>query len=62
MTYDPQNSGYHNHVRINPNDKPEVDCWARTWEITPEKLRDAIETVGDSTQFLADHFGKKVES
>ena len=62
MTHDPQNSGPHDHSRINPNDKPEVDWWARTWEITPEQLREAIETVGNSTQALADHFGKKVDS
>lgn len=59
MADDKSKTGSPDRDRINLNEDYEVQYWTKALQITPEKLRSVVETVGNSADAVREHLGRK---
>lgn len=51
-------AGGRDRLRINPGEDREVRDWAAKYGVTPERLREAVEAVGDRPDAVAKYFSE----
>lgn len=45
-------------TKVNIHEAWEVEYWCKKWNITPEKLKEAVKTVGTSVEKVKTYLGK----
>jgi len=59
MADDLKNRGPADRSRINVNEEWEVNYWCGLWDVSADKLREAVTAVGVSVEAVAKYLGKK---
>ena len=59
MPDDTNKSGGQDRQRINVNQEHELRDWAKTMNTTPEKLKEAVQAVGDRADKVRDYLGQR---
>lgn len=58
MADDPTKRGPQDRTRINLNEEHEVRYWSETLGLTPERLREVVNEVGNSTEKVRERVGR----
>jgi hypothetical protein len=58
MPDDKSKTGKQDDIRINVNQVHEVTYWTKTFEVTEEKLREAVAAVGPMVKDVRKYLGK----
>jgi len=59
MSDDTNKSGGQDRQRINVNQDHELRDWAKSMNTTPEKLKEAVQAVGDRADKVRDYLGQR---
>jgi hypothetical protein len=59
MADDPTKRGSQDRSRINLNEEYEVRYWSNTLGVTPERLREVVNQVGNSVEKVRERLGKE---
>jgi Protein of unknown function (DUF3606) len=59
MADDPTKRGSQDRSRINLNEEYEVRYWSNTLGVTPERLREVVNEVGNSVEKVRERLGKE---
>jgi len=59
MSDDTNKSGGQDRQRINVNQDYELRDWAKSMNTTPEKLKEAVQAVGDRADKVRDYLGQR---
>ena len=58
MADDRKKSGGQDRVRINVNEDYELRDWSKSLQTTPEKLKEAVQAVGDRVEKVREFLGR----
>jgi hypothetical protein len=58
MSDDKSKSGGQDRQRINVNEDYELRDWARSMQTTPERIKEAVQAVGDRAEKVRDYLGQ----
>ena len=61
MADDLKNHGPQDRARVNLSEAHEVQYWTQKWDVTAERLTEAVRAVGSSSKAVAAHLGKGAE-
>jgi len=59
MPDDKTKSGGQDRQRINVNEEYELRDWAKSLNTTPERVKEAVQAVGDRADAVREHLSKK---
>ena len=59
MSDDTSKSGGQDRQRINVNQDYELRDWAKSLNTTPERIKEAVQAVGDRADKVRDYLGEK---
>lgn len=59
MSDDKTKTGGQDRQRINVNEPYELRDWAKSLNVTPEKIKEAVGAVGDSAEKVRQYLSKK---
>jgi len=59
MSDDKSKSGGQDRQRINVNEDYELRDWAKTLNTTPERLKEAVQAVGDRADKVREYLGER---
>ena len=59
MSDDTNKTGGQDRQRINVNQEYELRDWAKSMNTTPEKLKEAVQAVGDRADKVRDYLGQR---